>query len=212
MSSTLETDAVQRQATDAWQRAKSRKDAPVALIDRAWLRFLELTKSAQSADEAHAIAIEAKAVMEAFAGLSQPQLQALSGTDHLRMHVLHRSGKLGGEIQEAARCWAREVMDSHPALAKLQAENDRLDKERTDRERHLQELDKEEAERTKPARLLASLRMKGVHLEADDKGRLTAPRGTVLSSDDTAEIVNYKAGLIALLAAEAAASTPLVIA
>ena len=61
-----------------------------------------------------------------------------------------------------------------------------------------------------PERLLAKLRSDGIRLALDGNA-LTAPAGSVLSAADRAEIGENKAGIVALLKAEAA-ERPMVIA
>lgn len=152
--------------------------------------------------------LRALACMTAIADLSDKDAFAVSLYSDLHM----MTG--GPAIQESTRRQVAEnratVMASHPELAALAG----LSERRTAVMKAAQAIVTAQAEAAAPAMLLADLRARGVFLVVQDNmlGVPVGPAATRLTAMDRAAIVQHKSPLVALLTAEAARPSVVVLA
>ena len=193
-------------AQRAYEAALAATVAPRLTINAVWHDFVARQRGTSDPDAKLAIAERATAVLSAFSALAAQHRALLAEAEQTFTYP--------AEAAEA-RAAAEVAWSAHPVLAEYRAE--RLAAEAA-RAAHIQAMDearKQQADREAPARLLAALKSRGLHFALSTDGKdITLPpaEAAMLAPDVAAAIKQHKAGIIAVLAAEAEAARPVVVA
>lgn len=203
MSPPTQTQTAQQAATAAWHAAQRLPNAPRGTIDAAWQVFVAQTRAAAPAEHM-AIAIEAEKLMRGFRELAPKHLDALTEFE------TQPQGYQPHRVISADHAW-----NSHPILAAFHAAQQAAQTERDAQQADTAKLRAQQADRDAPRMFLMSLRSRGLDIGLTDDGKhVTLPpaQATTLLPSELETVKQHKAGLVAVLKAEAEAARPVVLA
>lgn len=193
-------------AQRAYEAALAATVAPRQTINAAWYDFVARQRATSDPDAKLAIAERATAVLSAFSVITPQHRALLAEAEQTFTYPAEAA---------AAQAAAKVAWSAHPVLAEYRAERLAAEAARSAYLQAMDEARRQQAERDAPARLLAALKSRGLRfaLSADGKDITLPPaEAATLAPGDLAAIKQHKAGIIAVLAAEAEAARPVVVA
>ncbi len=197
-------DALDSDAAAAAHKSARKREPHVyaRLVDTSW-EWFQFHLGRVSTYEKQADLVQmATATMRAYAMLPDADMRVLAQVE---------AGWTDGAVVKHIQVQKLAVIERNPALLAFRDFQAKFDAKHSEQVHATNAALNAQAKEKYPAMLLARLRQAGITL-AVNKDKLTVPAGSVVPPREAAEIVEYKAGLIALLVAEEVAALPLVVA
>lgn len=201
MNTDAQLQATLTEAESAYRAALAATLSPRRTIAKAWSDFAERIRAA---DDKQAVAMRARAVMQAFTGMSAQHRVLLATTEQTFTFPVDET---------AAEAKAEEAWNAYPVLAEYRAEILAARDAKHAMIEAVAAREREQAAREAPGRFLEKMRGRGLHFGLA-AGSITLPpvEADKLTAAEKTALAEFKTGIVAILKAEAAAAVPVAVA